>query len=82
MTFTLEQAMKAQQALRATAGLPAEEFPVKAFVGMISDEIEALRQAGKSDDEITGLINKAAGTELSAADVVENCAPAEQRRRE
>lgn len=82
MTFTLEQAMKAQQALRVTAGLPAEEFPVEAFVGMISDEIEALREAGKSDDEIAGLINKAAGTELSATDVVENYAPAEQRRRE
>ncbi len=82
MTFTLEQAMKAQQVLRSAAELPSEQFPVQAFVGMISDEIEALRQKGKSDAEIAGLVNEAAGTQLSVADIEENYATPDSRRRE
>ncbi len=38
-TYPLEEAVKAQKALRAAAGLGAEQFPIEAFVGMISDEI-------------------------------------------
>ena len=81
MTFTVEQALKAQQALRDSAALPPERFPLPAFIGMLSDEIETLRTAGKTDDEITGLINKAAGTDLSVSDVAENFASPEERQR-
>jgi hypothetical protein len=81
MTFTLVQALKAQQALRDAAQLPAEEFPVQAFIGMLSDEIEALRVIGKTDDEITEVINGAAGTKLSASDVVRHYASQAQRQR-
>ena len=42
-TYSLEQAIRAQKALRDAAGLSPEMFPVQAFVGMISDEIEKLR---------------------------------------
>jgi len=81
MTFTLEQALKAQQALRDAAQLPAEKFPVQAFVGMLSDEIEALRRKGKTDEEITDLINGVAGTKLSASDVVNYYASSAERGR-
>ena len=53
--YTLDEALKAQTALRAQAGLGPEMFPLEAFVGMISDEIESLRKCGKSDDEIAAV---------------------------
>jgi hypothetical protein len=81
MTFTLEQALKAQQALRKAADLPAEEFPIQAFVGMLSDEIEALHQKGKTYEEITQLINYAAQADLSTSSVRENYASPGDRKR-
>ena len=81
MNFTLEQALNAQQALRTAAGLAEEDFPIQAFIGMLSDEIEALRKQGKSDEEITSLINRAAGTDITSSTVQENYASAEQRHR-
>jgi hypothetical protein len=50
-TYSPEQAMRAQKAPRDAAGLGPEMFPVQAFVGMISDEIEKLRSQGKSDQD-------------------------------
>jgi hypothetical protein len=47
--YSVEEAIKAQKSLRQAAGLETEEFPIQAFVGMISDEIESLRRRGKSD---------------------------------
>ena len=41
-TLTLQQAMAAQSKLRDVLGLPEEQFPLPAFIGMISDEIEQL----------------------------------------
>ncbi len=46
-TYPIEQALRAQKALREAAGLGPEMFPVEAFVGMISDEIEQLRSQGR-----------------------------------
>ena len=45
--YPVEEAVKAQRALRSAAGLGPKMFPVQAFVGMISDEIDLLRKAGK-----------------------------------
>ncbi len=50
--YPLEEAVKAQMASRSAAGLGPEMFPVQAFVGMISDEIDSLRKAGKTDEQI------------------------------
>lgn len=47
--YPVEEAVKAQKSLRLAAGLGPEEFPIQAFVGMISDEIDSLREHGKSD---------------------------------
>ena len=77
--FPVDEAVRAQKALRQAAGLGPEMFPVQAFVGMISDEIEHLRQVGKSDQEIAGLIESHSQIKISAAEIAENYAGPELR---
>ena len=77
--YSLEEAVKAQKALRTLAGLGPEEFPVQAFVGMISDEIEQLRAMGRTDEEIAGVIRENSEIEISAGEIAENYAGPEQR---
>lgn len=78
-TYSLEEALKAQKALRDAAGLGAETFPIQAFVGMISDEVEALRKRGKSDAEIANLIQSNSRIQISAEEIAENYASPEAR---
>jgi len=78
-TYSLEEALKAQSALRVAAGLEPEQFPLEAFVGMISDEIQVLRELGKSDDQIADLIRQQSKIEINAADIAANYASPEQR---
>lgn len=77
--YSLEEALKAQSALRALGGLAPEEFPVAAFVGMVSDEIEHLRKLGHSDEEIAGVIRRSSKIEITAAEIARNYASPEQR---
>ncbi len=77
--YPIEEALRAQKALREMAGLEAELFPVEAFVGMISDEIETLRKQGHSDEEIARTIREHSKIEISAADIAENYAGPEER---
>lgn len=78
--FSLNESLKALNALRDAAGLQPEEFPLEAFVGMISDEVEALRMRGKSDEEIVSLIRASSTIDMSAAELSENYATPEQRQ--
>jgi hypothetical protein len=78
-TYPLEEALRAQRALRQEAGLGEEKFPVTAFVGMISDEIETLRKHGRSDEQIAAIIAKSSRIEISAGDIAANYAPPERR---
>ena len=78
-TYSLEEAVKAQKALRSLAGLGPEAFPVEAFVGMISDEIEQLRKQGHDDEEIAKTITSHSAIEITAAEIGENYASPEQR---
>jgi hypothetical protein len=78
-TFSLEEALKAQKALRTAAGLGHEAFPVQAFVGMISDEIEALRKAGRTDDDIVALIQDSSDIRLSADELRDHYASPGER---
>ena len=80
-TYSLEEALKAQSALRAAAGLEPERFPVAAFVGMISDEIEILHEQGKSDEQIATLISQQSAIKISTAEIAQNYASPEQRSR-
>jgi hypothetical protein len=78
-TYPIEQALRAQKALREAAGLAPETFPVDAFVGMISDEIEVLRQRGRSDAEIARLIADHSLIEITASEIAAHYASPEQR---
>jgi hypothetical protein len=77
--YPVEEAIKAQKSLREAAGLAPEQFPIEAFVGMISDEIESLRKRGKSDDEIASIIQNNSTIKITAAEIAENYASPEQR---
>ena len=75
LTFTVYQVAGAQKALRSVARLPEERFPIQVFIGMLGDEIEALRESGKTDREIASLINWSAGVNITACDVTEYHVP-------
>lgn len=79
--YPIEEALKAQRALRDAAGLGEEKFPIQAFVGMISDEVETLRKRGKSDEEIAKLIEANSRIRISAEEIAENYASPEERHR-
>lgn len=79
-TYAVDQAVRAQKALRDAAGLGPEMFPIQAFVGMISDEIEQLRSQGKADDEIARIITANSSIEITGSEIAENYAPPEDRR--
>jgi hypothetical protein len=78
-TYPLEEALRAQKALRDLAGLQPETFPVSSFVGMVSDEIEILRKQGRSDEEIARTIAENSHIDLSARDLAAHYAPPDQR---
>ncbi|AXC09793.1 hypothetical protein ACPOL_0416 [Acidisarcina polymorpha] len=75
----MEEAVKAQKALRAASGLGPEMFPIQAFVGMISDEIESLRKRGKSDAEIAQLIEENSEIRISPEEIANHYASPEER---
>jgi hypothetical protein len=77
--YPVEEALRAQKALRDKAGLPPEQFSIGAFVGMVSDEIESLRQRGHSDQEIADTIQAHSKIEITAAEIAEHYAGPEQR---
>ena len=80
-TFTAEQAMRTQAALREALGLGLERFPLPAFIGMISDEVEQLRAAGRTDGDIVAMISGSTGQAISEADLQRFYAPPEHRLR-
>ena len=77
--YPVEEAIKAQKSLRDAAGLGPEQFPIEAFVGMISDEIESLRKRGHTDDEIATIIQRSSAIEISGADITEHYASPDKR---
>ena len=79
--FTADDAARATTALRQALGKGPEAFPLPVFVGMISDEVEGLRAAGRSDAEIVMLLAEQAGVTVSADDLARFYAPPEARRR-
>ena len=78
-TYPVEEALKAQKSLREAASLSPEQFPIQAFVGMISDEIESLRKRGKSDEQIADIIQRNSAIEITASEIAGNYASPEQR---
>jgi hypothetical protein len=78
--LSLNEALKAQKALREAAGLGPERFPLEAFVGMISDEIETLRERGKSDTDIAEIIRESSSIEITPEQISEHYASPDARR--
>jgi O-phosphoseryl-tRNA(Cys) synthetase len=77
--YPVQEAVKAHKALREASGLGPEMFPIQAFVGMISDEIEALRTRGKSDVEIAQLIQENSDIQISPREIAEHYVSSEER---
>lgn len=77
--YPVEEAVRAQKALRQLAGLGPEMFPIQAFVGMISDEVETLRSQGRSDQEIAQTIAASSKIEITADEIAANYATPDQR---
>lgn len=78
-TFKLGEALEAQGAMRRSLGLPEEVFPVQAFVGMISDEIEASRRAGRDDQALVDLVRDTTGKVVTVEDIARFYVPPEAR---
>lgn len=78
-TYPIEEALRAQNALRKMAGLEKEQFPVEAFVGMISDEIEILRRQGYTDQLIADAISKNSSIVITPEEIARNYATPEER---
>ena len=78
-TYSVEEAIQAQKALRSLGGLEPENFSLEAFVGMISDEIEHLRKIGHKDEEIAQVITANSKIQITAAEIAENYALPEER---
>lgn len=78
-TYPVEEALKAQTALRRATGLEPEQFPMQALVGMISDEIQAPREQGRTDEQIAGLIQESSSIQITAGEIAENYATQEER---
>jgi alkylhydroperoxidase family enzyme len=73
-TYPIEEALRAQKAMRAAAGLAPELFSIPAFVGMVSDEIEALRKRGYTDEQIARTVSQSSTIEITAAEIAANYA--------
>jgi hypothetical protein len=78
-SYPIEEALRAQQALRAAAGLSRELFRIPAFVGMVSDEIEALRKLGRTDEQIAHIVCQSSAIEVTAAEIAVNYASPVER---
>ena len=81
-TFTVQQAIGIQQALRASLDLGPELFGLPAFIGMISDEIEQMRSAGRDDRDILQVIAQHTGQQIAVEDLRRYYATPELRRRD
>ncbi len=79
-TLSVEDAVAVQKALRGSLGLGPEAFPMPASVGMISDEIDLLRAAGRSDQEIAALIGASLGRPFDLGLIERYYAAPEARR--
>ncbi|MBB5342547.1 hypothetical protein [Tunturibacter empetritectus] len=78
-SYPVEEAIRAQSALRKLAELGPEMFPIQSFVGMISDEIETLRNRGHTDQEIAETITSNSKIDIKASDIAAHYASPEDR---
>lgn len=80
-SYPLEEAMKAQAALRSAARLSPERFPLSQIIGMFSAEIEKLRAMGRPDSEIAALITGNSIISVTADEIARFYASQEERQK-
>lgn len=80
-SFTLAEALAAQQALRDAAGVKEEHLDLAELIGMMSEEIDLLQEQGKSWDEIAVMIKAATGKPVTGAEVEKYYVGPEERDR-
>lgn len=68
--ISIADATRAQRALCGLLGQPEPTFTMPQFVGMLSDEIAALRLHGSDDNQIAAVICDS-GIEITAAEIQE-----------
>jgi hypothetical protein len=68
-TFTLAEALAAQQALRDASGLKEEPLDLAELIGMLSEEIDLLLDQDKSWDDIAAVLQKSTGKAVTGSDV-------------
>jgi hypothetical protein len=78
-TFSLAEALAAQKALRDAAGAEEEVFDLADVIGMVSDEVDMLKEQGRSDADIAALLQKSTGKAVTAADVQNFYVPTDER---
>jgi hypothetical protein len=78
-TFTLAEALAAQKAMREAAGAEEEVFELADVIGMVSDEIDLLKEQGRSLEEIAAMVQTATGKTVTAADIEKYYVPADER---
>lgn len=67
LSFSSDDLLRAQQALRSEMGLGADALPGATFIAMLADEIDQLRRIDKTDAEIAALIGGAIDRDIPVA---------------
>ncbi len=67
LTFSGEEATRAQHALRSAMGLEPVAMSLPALIDRLAAEIGQLRKIGRSDEEIAAMISAATGRQLPAS---------------
>jgi hypothetical protein len=78
-TFSLAEALAAQKALREAAGAEEEMFDLADVIGMVSDEIDMLKEQGRTADQIAAMVQKSTGKPVTGADVDKYYVPVDER---
>jgi hypothetical protein len=79
-TYSLEQAVRAQKALRDAAALGPERFPVPSLRRYDQRRDRKTPFPGKSDQDIATLIAANSNIKITAAEIAEHYAPPEERQ--
>ena len=79
-SYTAEQAALAQRALTDELGQPPTRFAQQQFLGMLGDELVALRQKGAADDQIADLLSANTGTRITPSAIAAAIAEVEEFR--
>lgn len=75
-TYSLEDAVIAQMALRRAVGAVVAKLELPGFIEAICGEIDMLRNAGFGDDEIAAVVERAIGRPITPG-CIGQCRPAQ-----